>query len=514
MAKYYGIDLGTTYSCIAIIDDSTDKPTPQVVTDTKTQQMVTPSVVHINKEGQVIVGQPAKSYLGSDAENTVAFIKREMSNPNYKREIRGKEYTPEEISSMILKHLVDKANTQRMAADKDAQPIYDVFITHPAYFAELETRRTRKAGELAGLNVIGMVNEPTAAALSYGQGQSDDKTLLIYDLGGGTFDVTIMEFKNHVANVLSTDGDPKLGGYDWDRALVDFVLEKFNGNFEDLSLSDKNKLLKIAEDVKKQLSAVDEYTMEFTYKGMQEVLVTREDFDNATSKLLYKTQGLTHRALEKAKLKTENIDEVILIGGSTHMPQIQQFVKGMFPNIKVEQVEPELAVAKGAAICAYHEKRCGIKKDDGVWPGVDRNPYAYGICAYDSNDELRIYNLIKSNDEMEKEVTTEEGEFVTYKDGQTCVRTNVYQSRSQQDSMLVSDGIGTELFAKGNENNAHPEKQEVSWGTPAPKGTSILYRITRNKSGDVKVYVECNGAKGEFEIGMPDTSNSTSISRG
>ena len=518
MGKYYGIDLGTTYSCIAVVDGDAETPNPEVIMNQKTQKFVVPSVVRItdkldeNGENVVQVGDQAKNNFGADPENTVAFIKRSMSDPNYKRTIRGKDYTPEQISSLILKHLVNMANEQRRQVEENAEPIYDVVITKPAYFAELETRRTMEAGKLAGLNVIRLVNEPTAAALSYGQRQSSDKTLLVYDLGGGTFDVTVMRFQNKVANVLSTDGDKQLGGYNWDMALVKHVLGKVGGTFEELSLSDQNRILKTAEEVKKQLSDLEEYLFAFNYKGMQEVNVTQEDFDKCTEKLLGDTEKMVRSALKKANLQEDSIDEVLLIGGSTHMPQVRRCVEKLFPNSEVkDDVNPERAVALGAAVLAWQESNetgGGISKDSGVKMEGDKNPYSYGVQAYNTSGKLKIFNLIKAQENLEIERTDDA--FYTSEDGMTHIRLHFYQAKSTEYEMELSKG--DEIYAEGNEGGLHPEKQDVSWGVPVPKGSPVVYRVKRDKNGMVRVFVECCGAKGEFKLGMP-ASKSTDVSR-
>lgn len=513
MAQFYGIDLGTTYSCISFIDSEEENPTPHVIQNEKTQMAVIPSVVYIDNDGNIVVGERAKARLGVEPENSVAFIKREMSVPDFKRTLRGKEYTPEEISSMILKFLVDMANEQRCKSDKNAKPIYDVVITKPAYFAELESRRTKKAGELAGLNVIGLLAEPTSAALSYGQGQPDDKTLLVYDLGGGTFDVTILRFRDKVADVLSTDGNHKLGGEDWDRALVDFALNEVHGTFNELSLNDQNKLMKEAEKAKIELSDAEDYLISFTYKGSQDVMITRNQFDDITWELLDQTKSLTKSALKKADFTADNIDEVLLVGGSTHMPQVMSMVKEMFPNSKVEQVDPALAVAKGAAYYALQESvEVGTNGESGgqvIRLGNDRNPHSYGIKAYNPNNEIRIYYLIRSNDLLE--IEREFDDFVTHDEGQTSVELHFYQGQSQQYEVELNKG--TEIFAEGNENGKNPQKQVVSWGKPVPKGSPIQYKVSRDKNGIVKVFVECYGAHGEFKLGLPTSKSTDTMKR-
>ena len=239
MTEFYGIDLGTTYSCIATID-SDDMVT--VIPNTLTGALTTPSVVAFDDEGKLLVGKAAKNNLGNKPENTIALIKREMSNKDYSRTIFGKTYDPVEISSYILKYLVDFANQKRKDEDgKD--PIYDVVITVPAYFGELERDRTKAAGRKAGLNVLQLISEPTAAALAYGRKQQANKKMLVYDLGGGTFDVSILEIKNGIMNTLATTGDHHLGGADWDRTIIDFALEKIGTIYDKLTAQEQGMMM-------------------------------------------------------------------------------------------------------------------------------------------------------------------------------------------------------------------------------------------------------------------------------
>ena len=215
MAEFYGIDLGTTYSCIATID-SDDLVT---VIPNATGQLTTPSVVAFDDDGKMLVGRAAKNLLGSKPENVVALIKREMSNKSFTRTIQGKTYDPVDISSFILAELVRFAN-QKRRDEEDKDPIYDVVITVPAYFGNLERQRTEAAGKKAGLNVLQIINEPTAAALSYGRKNQSNKTVLVYDLGGGTFDVSILKIHNGIMDTIATTGDHHLGGADWDKAIA------------------------------------------------------------------------------------------------------------------------------------------------------------------------------------------------------------------------------------------------------------------------------------------------------
>lgn len=480
MSEFYGIDLGTTYSCIATID-SDDLVT--VISNPK-GDLTTPSVVAIDDKGKVIVGKSAKSKLGSDPDNVIAFIKREMSNANFTCRLQGKEYTPVDISSMILKHMVEFANEKRKNEDgKD--PIYDVVITVPAYFGKLERDRTMEAGKKAGLNVLQLINEPTAAALSYGRNQKDDKKLLVYDLGGGTFDVSIMEFTNHVANTLSTRGDHHLGGADWDRAIVDYALEQVGGKWDDLDKPTRGMLMNAAEDAKKNLTDEDECTLTFNFKGIQQVKITRSDFEARTRMLMQKTKLLVEEALDAASLKPFDIDEVILVGGSSRMAMVMDMVQGLFPDSEVKLVDPDRAVAKGAALTAAQDEKGYVQ--GGLTLGKDKGSRAYGIEVVDDKGNPYVANLIMLNDDLE--LTNTFDEFVTAGNNQTMLEMHFYESECEYDRMDIDPSL--EIPAIG-------DNQNVDWGKPVPKGTPISIRVSRDKSGQVKMFIACSGAQREF----------------
>ena len=482
MAEFYGIDLGTTYSCIAIIND--DNEQPEVVSNPK-GDMTTPSVVYIDDNGKVVVGKSAKSKLGSDPDNTVAFIKREMSTKGYTRKLRGKEYNPSQISAMILEHLVEFANKKRKDEDgKD--PIRDVVITVPAYFGRDERDRTAEAGKLAGLNVLQLINEPTAAALSYGHKQNDDKTLMVYDLGGGTFDVTIMKFHGGIADTLSSRGDHKLGGADWDRVIVDMALEKEGLKWDNLSKAEQGMVMNQAEDTKKSLTDDDECNITFNVKGIHSPCITRGEFESRTKSLMMRTQMLVEEALDAAKLGAKDIDEVILVGGSSRMPMVDEMVREMIPNADVKLVDPDRAVAKGAALTALQNEKGSI---GGLMLGKDKGSRAYGIQVVGDDGRSYVYNLIQLNDDQV--IEDRHVDFSTYSDNQTAVNLQFYESTCEEAEMEVDPDL--EIRAKGGNN-------QVDWGKPVPKGTRVEVSVNRDKSGLVVIKVRCSGAEGVFEM--------------
>ena len=343
--EIYGIDLGTTYSCIAVMGDD---GRPHVVA-TPRGELTTPSVVALDDNGKWIVGRAAKSKLGSDPDNVVAFIKREMSNTNFKCKLQRKEFTPEEISSQILKHLVDFANKKRVNED-GKQPIKDVVFTYPAYFGRLEKERIVCAFRMAGLNVLQCINEPMAAVLSYGCNQREGNVVLVYHLGGATFDVSIMKFENGMASIFSTRGDHNLGGADWDLTIVNMALEQIGAEWDDLDKTTQGMLMNAAEETKKILSDEEETVLGFNYNGLRHVTIRRSDFEARTLLLMLRTKGYVQEALDAAGMQNFDIDNVILVGGSSRMPMVSKMLESLFPDSEVMMIDPDCAVAKGAAI--------------------------------------------------------------------------------------------------------------------------------------------------------------------
>ena len=490
MAKsFYGIDLGTTYSCIATVDSD------EIVTVIPlTGELTTPSAVSVDEDGTILVGRAAKNQLGNKPEDTVVFIKREMSNPDYIREIRGHKYDPVEISSLILKELVDKAN-QKRADEEGLEPIYDVVITVPAYFGTMERTRTEAAGKMAGLNVLQLINEPTAAALSYGKKNQANKTIMVYDLGGGTFDVSIMKIHNGIMDTLASHGDHHLGGADWDRVIIDYALEKIGTNYDKLTQREQGMMTIAAEETKITLTSREKATLQFSYKGIQTVEITREEFEALTSDLIDRTMMLVDETLEMAHVTPDQIDEILLVGGSTFMPMVKSAVSekmGKTPKM----ADPNLAVAKGAALTALQNNKGFI--DGGITLGKDKGSRAYGMRTIMENmgNRAMIYNIIMRNDDLE--IHREEEGFSTAEPNQTSLVFHFYESETTEQVIDIDPEL--ELEGKGG---------EISWGRPVPKGTPIKIIVDRDKSGRVRVFAECMGAKGEFELVTPGVSDMT-----
>ena len=350
MSKYvYGIDLGTTYSCIARVDDTARA---EVIKNNEGDN-ITPSVVAFEGDN-VIVGNDAKAEAVLNPETTVMLVKTLMGKSDFAINYNGEDKTPEEISSYILKKLVKDASEQL------GEEVKDVVITCPAYFGTAERTATKNAGKIAGLNVLEIISEPTAAALYYGCAkEQEEKTILIYDLGGGTFDVTIMRISSDKIEVICSDGDHDLGGKNWDEALIRYLadqfIEKIGTEVEFDEYATQDLRLK-AEKLKKQLTSKNQAGDMLEVNGKREkISITREVFDEITSTLLNETLKKTEEAIEVAAKKGyEKIDEILLVGGSTRMPQVKDTLSMKFKEPEIKILEPDEAVAKGAAIHAVN----------------------------------------------------------------------------------------------------------------------------------------------------------------
>ncbi len=347
----FGIDLGTTYSVAGYIDDAGRA----AVTRNGYGDDTTPSVVFFENEANVVVGKVAKESAGVYPEQVVSLIKREMGDRDWRRPFFGVEHTPPSISALILGAVARDAETDT------GRKVTDVVITVPAYFGLLEKDATRQAGQIAGLKVIGIVPEPVAAALQYGAtGSADGTTFLVYDLGGGTFDISLIRMTEDSVEVLVVGGDHRLGGADWDQKLFDYIVDQAIEQTGDDSLRDDESMLQelrtLAEQTKKHLSSAESKTLTVRYTGTPaKITVTRADFERMTADLLDDTIRITERTLADAEQKypgiREQISDVLLVGGSCWMPAVTEALKrefGWSPRL----ADPDLAVAKGAALYA------------------------------------------------------------------------------------------------------------------------------------------------------------------
>lgn len=480
MEAAFGIDLGTTNSCVAVIGDD---GLPQVIKNLD-DEFTTPSVVCYDDDGECYVGMEAKRSMSVDPEMTVAFIKREMSNKEYSRQINGNDITPVKISAMILKKVVDDANQQREMEGLPA--INKAVITVPAYFGNMECEYTKQAGRIAGLEVLDLLNEPTAAALSYGFKGLEGKTFMIYDLGGGTFDISIMKMKNGVLDTLSTDGDHHLGGVDWDIALLDHVLMTELGiTYDDIKGErDSGKMLNAAEICKKNLSKSEKAPFKLIYKRKQYIKdISRSTFEEITEELLDRTIDIIHHARKISREPDAKIDEIILVGGSSYMPMVKKRLQKEFAcPIRLDNLEPDRAVAKGAAIHAANLMGNTRSK---VEIGTDLASRSYGVRCWDEKkDELYVCNVVKRTDDLIYEA---KHEFCTSGDNQESVVIAIYEN--------ISENVNIDLH-----KCTLIEEKTLSWGFPVPKGTMIEAYVSRKSDGTVKLWLECQKKKVDFEI--------------
>ena len=350
MAKTIGIDLGTTNSCVAVIEGGE----PVVIANAEGAR-TTPSVVAFSKDGERMVGQVAKRQAITNPDKTVSSIKREMGSA-YKVSIDGKNYTPQEISAMILQKL--KSDAEAYLGEKVTQAV----ITVPAYFTDAQRQATKDAGKIAGLDVKRIINEPTAAALSYGVDKENDQKVMVYDLGGGTFDVSIIEMGDGVQEVLATAGNNRLGGDDFDKRIIDWLVSQFKqSDGVDLS-SDKmamQRLKDAAEKAKIELSGVTStainlpfITADATGPKHLDVTLTRAKFDELTADLVEATMGPVRSALSDSGLQISEIDKVLMVGGSSRIPAVQDAVKRLIGKDPFKGINPDECVAIGAAIQA------------------------------------------------------------------------------------------------------------------------------------------------------------------
>lgn len=344
----FGIDLGTTYSCIAYVDEFS-KP---VVLPNSEGDRTTPSVVHFEGDSRV-VGKEAKNSAVLYPDQVVEMVKRHMGEPGWRFEYSGTEYTAEEISSYILRKLADDAEQSL------GYPVKEVVITCPAYFGIAQRNATAHAGEIAGLHVREVINEPTAAAIMYGLQNEQDQVVLVYDLGGGTFDITVIEIRTGTITVVATGGDHNLGGRNWDEAIVTYLAEQWKAEtgLDDDPIDTAESLQDLwlkAEMAKQALSARQETKVVVTHAGQRiGVALTREKFDALTEHLLRRTIDFTQSTIEEARSRGfQHFDQILLVGGSTRMPQVANCLEKEF-HLPIKVFDPDEAVAKGAAVYGH-----------------------------------------------------------------------------------------------------------------------------------------------------------------
>jgi molecular chaperone DnaK len=413
MSKVIGIDLGTTNSCVAVMEGG-----EAVVITNAEGNRTTPSVVGFKKDGERLVGETAKRQAITNPDRTILSIKRHMGT-DHKVEIDGKTYTPQEISAIIL---------QKLKADAEAYlggPVRQAVITVPAYFNDAQRQATKDAGTIAGLEVLRIVNEPTAAALAYGLDKEEDQTILVFDLGGGTFDVSILELGDGIFEVKATSGDNNLGGDDFDQKIIDWLVAEFRKEHGvDLSKDRAavQRLKDAAEKAKKELSGVLTTTISLPFITMVdgvpqhlEMNLTRAKFEELTADLVERTMGPARQALQDAGLSPNEIDKVVLVGGSTRIPAVQEAVRRLIGKEPHKGVNPDEVVALGAAIQA------------GVLTGEVKDVVLLDVTPLSLGIETAGGVFTKMIDRNTTIPTSKSQIFSTFADNQTSVEIHVLQ---------------------------------------------------------------------------------------
>ncbi|MDR2467254.1 MAG: Hsp70 family protein [Prevotellaceae bacterium] len=497
----YGIDLGTTQSSIARVNRF---GIPEVLNPVSEGSTTTPSVVYFDENDMPVAGAAAKdNWFGARPERTVICIKRMMSNPRYVRRIGSLNLDPVTVSAHILRKLTDDANL-KLRNEENLPPVKEVVITVPAYFGELERRRTVEAGHIAGLDVVELIAEPDAAALAYFSldlKNMDDKTILVYDLGGGTFDASIVKIRGGKPETIGIGGDSKLGGFDWDMALANLALQHAGIHRKlpdpELFAQDDSTLLLAAERCKKALSEphVRSSMLSFVYdRERYNINIGRIGFEAATGDLLDRTRLRILEAARRADARSDKpadepailnrddslrVDEVILVGGASRMPMAADMIRSRFGK-EPKLIDPDLAVAKGAALYAHILRQPETKTNAGRPRRIEsRGSRSYGLGIEISGGKKAISNLIKLTEPMLIVNRRFEGRYALASDSGSA-NIGIYENES--DSDIIDRGERT------------PVKVGVlEFETVMPKSTPVSLLLSRDVSGIVSLKAACGG---------------------
>ena len=478
MAKIIGIDLGTTNSCVAVMEGG-----EAVVIPNSEGARTTPSVVGVSKNGDRLVGQVAKRQAVTNFDNTVISIKRHMGS-DFKAKMGGKDYTPQEISAMILQKL--KADAEAYLGEK----VTEAVITVPAYFTDSQRQATKDAGQIAGLTVKRIINEPTAAALSYGIDKEEDQKVMVYDLGGGTFDVSIIEMGDGVTEVLATAGNNRLGGDDFDQRIIDWMIKEFKAA-EGVDLSNDKmamqRLKEAAEKAKIELSSTPNSTISLPFITADatgpkhlELTLTQAKFNEMTADLVEATMGPVRQALSDSGLSANDLQKVLMVGGSSRIPAVQEAVKKFLGKEPFKGINPDECVALGAA---YQGGVLGGDVKEGLLL-LDVTPLSLGLETMGGV----CTKLIERNTTIP---TKKSQIFSTAADNQTAVEINVLQ--------------GEREFAKDNKQLGMFKLDGIA---PAPRGIpqiEVTFDIDAN--GIVHVSAKDLGTGKEQNITITSSTN-------
>ena len=477
MSKIIGIDLGTTNSCVAVMEGGQ----PTVIANAEGSR-TTPSVVAFTKDGERLIGQVAKRQAVTNPDRTVISIKREMGT-TYKVKIDGKDYTPQDISAMILSKMKETAESYL------GETVTQAVITVPAYFNDSQRQATKDAGRIAGLDVLRIINEPTAASLAYGLDKEENQKILVYDLGGGTFDVSILDIGDGVFEVLSTNGNTRLGGDDFDQRIIDYVAEQFkkeNGIDLKQDRIASQRLKEAAEKAKIELSGTATaninlpfITADATGPKHLDITLTRAKFDELTSDLVEATVEPMRKALKDAGLSVDQLNKVILVGGSTRIPAVQEAVKKVTGKEPFKGINPDECVAIGAAI------------QGGVLGGEVKDVLLLDVTPLSLGLETEGHIFTRLIDRNTTIPTSKSQIFSTAADGQTTVEIHVLQGERQ----MAYDNKTLGRF-------------QLTGIAPAPRGVpQIEVTFSIDNNGIVNVSAKDKATNNEQKITITASTN-------